>query len=231
MKVEILKEYEATKGLAFLVEVNIYENGEQIIPSSATITVKSPFGEVIINEAEMTINQAGTLSYMISAEKLSQLWENAIIEINYVADDRPHKSIFYFDVVICPLKPTVTDTDLKTYFPQLGEEIWDGETNYDKQIQEAFKIIKRDIKNKGRRPSMLLDSAQIRELLILKAFELIFFDFAKSEDDIWWKRYEEMKEKYKTAFENLLIKYDQDQDSLIDSTEKTISLGQIVLER
>jgi len=231
MKVEILTENEATQGLPFPVEVKIYENGTQIIPTSATITIKSPSGETIINEAEMTINQAGTLSYTISANLLLTLWENALIEVNYVANDKSFKSIFYFDVVICPLKPTVTDTDLKTYFPQLGEEIWAGETNYDKQIQEAFRIIKRDIKNKGRRPSMLLDGTQIRELLILKAFELIFFDFAKSEGDIWWKRYEEVKEKYKTTFENLLIKYDQDEDSLIDSSEKAASLGQIVLER
>jgi len=231
MKVEILTENEATQGLPFPFEVKIYENGVQVVPTSATITVKSPSGETVIDEAEMTISQAGTLSYTISANLLSMLWENALIEVNYVAGDKSFKSIFYFDVVICPLKPTVTDADLQTYFPQLGEEIWVGETNYDKQIQEAFRIIKRDIKNKGRRPSMLLDGSQVRELLIIKAFELIFFDFAKSEGDIWWKRYEEMKEKYKTAFENLLIKYDQDQDSLIDSTEKTTSLGQIVLER
>ena len=231
MKVEILAENEATQGLPFPVEVKIYENGVQIVPTSATITVKSPSGEPVIDEEEMTISQTGTLSYTIPANLLSTLWENALIEINYVDDDKSFKSLFYFDVVICPIKPTITDADLKTYFPQLGEEIWAGETNYDKQIQEAFRIIKRDIKNKGRRPSMLIDGTQVRELLILKAFELIFFDFAKSEEDIWWKRYEEMKEKYKTAFENLLIKYDQDEDSLIDSSETAASLGQIVLER
>lgn len=231
MRVEILKEDEATRGLPFLIEIKAYENGVQIIPSSAVVTVKSPAGEKVIDSEEMSVDQSGTMTYSVAGEKISELWENALIEVVYTENQKQYKSLFYFDVVICPLKPTVTDEDLKKYFPQLGEELWSGELNYDKQIQEAFRLIKRDIRDKGRRPAMLIDGMQVRELLIIKAFELIFFDFAKSEEDIWWKRYEEMKQKYKDQFERLVIKYDQNEDELIDWQEKTTSLGQITLER
>jgi len=142
-----------------------------------------------------------------------------------------YKVVFHFDVVLCQIKPTVVDTDLKNYFPQLAQEIWADEANYDKQIQEAFRIIKRDIKDKGRRPAMLIDGMQVRELLIIKTFELIFFEFAKSEEDIWWKRHEEMKDQYRERFDKLVIKYDRDEDMLIDEDEKMGSLGQITLER
>ena len=67
--------------------------------------------------------------------------------------------------------------------------------------------------------------------MILKTFELIFFAFAKSEDDIWWNRYLMVKEKYGDRFSKLVIKYDTDEDGIIDKDEKKVSLGQIKLER
>jgi hypothetical protein len=231
MRVEILTEDQAVKALPYPIEVKSYEGGTQLVPSSAFITVKDPEGTAQVEDQAMAIDANGTMTYTLPAEKTSKLWENAIIEISYVLSPITYKAVFHFDVVLCQIKPTVVDADLKNYFPQLAEEIWASETNYDKQIQEAFKIIKRDIKDKGRRPAMLIDGMQVRELLITKSFELIFFEFAKSEEDIWWKRYEEMKDRYRERFDKLTIKYDRDEDMLIDEDEKVGSLGQITLER
>ncbi len=231
MKVEILTEDQAVKGLPYTIEIKAYEGGTQLVPSSATITIKDPDGEEQIKDETMSIDENGTMTYTLAATKTTKLWENAIIEVNYIVSSITYKAVFHFDVVLCQIKPTVVDADLKNYFPQLAEEIWASETNYDKQIQEAFRIIKRDIKDKGRRPAMLIDGMQVRELLIIKAFELIFFEFAKSEEDIWWKRYEEMRARYKERFDKLVIKYDRDEDMLIDEDEKMNSLGQITLER
>jgi hypothetical protein len=231
MKVEILTEDQAVKGLSYPIEVKAYEEGTQLVPSSASITVKDPNAAALVSAQSMSIDLAGTMTYTLAAEKTSTLWENAIIEISYIVNSVTSKAVFHFDVVLSKIKPTVVDEDLKNYFPQLAEEIWADETNYDKQIQEAFRIIKRDIKDKGRRPAMLIDGMQIRELLIIKAFELIFFEFAKSEEDIWWKRYQEMKDRYRERFDKLVIKYDRDEDMLIDEDEKMASLGQITLER
>jgi hypothetical protein len=231
MKVEILTEDQAVKALPYPIEVKAFEGGTQLLPSSASITVKDPNGAAQVTDQAMSIDGSGTMTYTLAAEKTSTLWENAIIEISYVVSSLTYKAVFHFDVVLCQIKPAVVDADLKNYFPQLAQEIWADETNYDKQIQEAFRIIKRDIKDKGRRPAMLIDGMQIRELLVIKAFELIFFEFAKSEEDIWWKRYEEMKARYNERFDKLVIKYDQDEDMLIDEDEKIGSLGQITLER
>lgn len=231
-KVEILTEDQAVKGLAYPIEVKVYEEGVQLIPSSATITVKNPDGTKQVEDQSMTIDSdTGTMTYSLTATYTAKLWENAIIEISYVVSSVTYKAVFLFDVVLNKLKCSIIDEDLKGYFPKLKDELWDEQINYDPQIQEAFKIVKRDIKDKGKRPHMLIDGMQIRELIIFKTFEMIFFDFAKNEEDVWFMRYQTMKETYDNRFAKLNIKYDIDEDALIDEAEKKGALGQIDLER
>lgn len=230
-KVEILTENEAVKSLAYPIEVKVYEAGTQLVPTSGTITVKNPGGTAQVEDVAVSIDANGTMAYSLTTTYTGTLWENAIIELSYVVSSVTYKAIFLFDVVLNRLKCNIIDTDLKDYFPALAAEIWSVQTNYDKQIQEAFNIVKRDIKDKGRRPHMLIDGSQIRECLILKTFDLIFFAFAKTEEDIWWNRYMMFKEKYDDRFSKLVIKYDTDEDGLIDGDERKITISQAKLVR
>ncbi len=230
-KVEILTENEAVKSLAYPIEIKVYEGGTQLVPSSATITVKDPGGTAQVEDVAVSVAESGTMTYSLIATYTATLWENAVIELSYVVSSVTYKAIFLFDVVLNRLKCNVIDQDLKDYMPALAVEIWSVQTNYDKQIQEGFNIVKRDIKDKGRRPHMLIDGSQIRECLILKTFELIFFAFAKTEEDIWWNRYLMTKEKYEERFSKLVIKYDEDEDGTISDDEKKITIAQSTLKR
>lgn len=232
MNVEILTEDQAVKGQAFPIEVKVYSAGAQVKPTSATITIKDPDGEEIVSAAVMTINgTTGTLTYSLAQASTDELWENATMEITYVLSSVTYKAVFFFDVVLTALKPNVIDADLQKYFPQIVSDIWSGTSNYDGQIQEAFRIVKRLIKDRGRRPAMLIDGSQVRELVIIKTFEIIFFNFSKAPDDIWWRRYEQYKELYQQRFDALVIKYDEDESGTIDDSEAGGSLGQITLSR
>lgn len=232
MKVEILTEDQALQGLAYPIEVKVYETGAQLKPSAATITIKDPDGTTIVSAAAVTVNgSTGTMTYSLAAGSTADLWENATMEITYTVSSVAYKATFFFDVVLSVIKPNVIDADLQKYFPQIASDIWAGTTNYDGQIQEAFRVIKRLIKDKGRRPHMLIDGSQVRELVIIKAFELIFFNFAKNPEDIWWKRYEQYKALFEQRFGSLVIKYDEDEDGLISGDEGQGSLGQITLLR
>ncbi len=232
-KVEILTENEAVKSLAYPIEVKVYEGGTQLVPSSGTITVKNPGGTAQVEDVAVSVAAGGTMTYSLVSTITTTLWENAIIELSYIVSTVTYKAIFLFDVVLNRLKCNIIDQDLKDYFPALAANIWSVQSpaNYDVQIQEGFNIVKRDIKDKGRRPHMLIDGSQIRECLILKTFELIFFAFAKDEEDIWWNRYLMTKEKYEERFSKLVIKYDEDEDGLIEGDEGDVSLSQITLKR
>ena len=231
MKTAVLTEDQAIQDLDFPIEAKIYEGGAQVSPSSALITIKDPDGTVQVDGVAMSVGTGGTLTYTLLKAKTADLWENAIIEIEYIASSITHRISFLFDVVIQKLVNAVTDADLKNYFPDLAAHLWTEESNYSDLIDEAFRIVRRDIKNKGRRPAMILDGSQVRELVILKVFGNIFFAFSKKPDDIWWARYEKTIDQYRALLDGLLIKYDEDEDGLVDNGEDRTRVGQITLVR
>lgn len=231
--VEIITDDEAVKSYDYPIEVKIYSGGTQIVPSAATITVKSPSGTVQVEDVAMAISAGGILTYTLDSDYTGILWENAVIEIEYTVSSVTYKAVFMFDVVLNKLKCSVIDANLKDFYPQLADELWTEQSNYDDQIQEAFKQIKRDIKNKGKRTCMLIDGMQIRELIIHKAFEIIFFSMIKEEGDKWDIRHIKEQEVYKDQLEKILIFYDKDESGLIDAeeSEKRQAVSQIEFKR
>ena len=225
-----LSEDQAPRDAAFPIEAKVYSAGTQVKPTSATVTVRDPDGTEILAATAMTIETAGTLTYLLAAAKTADLWESAVIEINYTIATVVYRATFFFDVVITPLACDVVDNDLKAYFPLLADEIWTGTTSYSGQIAEAFNAVKRLIKDKGKRPSMLIDGSQVRELVIIKTFEMIFFNFAKDPEDVWWKRYEKYAALFTARFAALQIKYDVDESGTIEADEEQ-GLGNLSLIR
>lgn len=231
MHVLQLTEDQAVQDQAYPIEVKVYEAGLQIKPSAATITIKDPDGTVLVNAAAVTCNgTTGTMTYSMSSTLTGELGENCVMELDYTVSSVAYRAVFFFDIVIQPLRCTIIDNDLKAYAPAIGTKIWSTQTVYDTQIQEAFRVVKRDIKNKSKRPTMLIDGSQVRELSILKTFEMISFDFAKDKDDVWWARAEKYAERYQSALASLVIKYDVDESGTIEQDEKAV-LGQINLLR
>jgi len=231
MITEILTEDQVVKAEDFPIEAKVYSAEAQLVPTAATITVKNPSGVAQVEDQTVTIAVEGTMTYTLPAANTGILWENAIIEISYTVSSIVYKMVRFFDVVLNKISPCIVDADLKEYYPELTDEIWSGETYYDDQIQEAFKVLKRDLKNKGRRPHMLIDGSQLRIPLIHKTFEIIFRGFFKEAGDKWHELYKEHEQKYKDEFADLIIKYDSDEDGAIDKDEKTILASQIDLER
>ena len=226
-----LTDDQAVRNAAYPIEVKLYSAGVQVKPSAAAIVIKDPDGTEILASTAMTVNgTTGTMTYSLAAAKTADLWENAVMEISYTISTVVHKVTFFFDVVLNALTCNVTDDDLKAYFPQLADEIWTGTVNYSGQIAEAFKTVKRLIKDKGKRPSMLIDGSQIRELVIIKTFEMIFFNFPTDSESIWWKRYEKYAELFMARFAALQIKYDEDESGAVEADETT-GIGNLWLIR
>ena len=231
MLVEQLTEDQVVQDKTYPIEVKVYEGGVQKVPSSATITVKDAAGTALVTAQAVSVAISGTMTYTLPAANTADLIEDGIIELTYIISAITYLAVFLYDVVLNKLKPTIIDQDLKNYAPQLADEIWSEQTNFDTQIQEAFRVIKRNIKDKGRRPHMLIDGSQLREVHIIKTMELIYFDFSKAVNDIFWEKYLVMKERYGELFDKLAIKYDSDEDGLIEEDERKEVLGQITLQR
>tara|TARA_Y100000310_G_C20697865_1_gene827033 strand:- start:5280 stop:5984 length:705 start_codon:yes stop_codon:yes gene_type:complete len=230
--VEKLTENQAVVDVDFPIEFKSYSGGTQQVPSAAAITVKDSGGTVLVDGVAMAIDGNGTMTYSLLAANLTETEENLVIEIDYTVSSVVYKAIKYFDTVVVRLKCNVIDTDLKAYYPTLAAQIWSVQSpaNYDVQIQEAKRYITRQIENKYKRAYRINDGSPIREVVIFKTFEMIFYAFSKSPDDIWWFRYQEEKERFEKEFTNLVIAYDEDEDKLIDDEEKE-TLGKIAFGR
>ncbi|MHB8053678.1 MAG: hypothetical protein ACYDH3_00275 [Candidatus Aminicenantales bacterium] len=231
MNVVKLTEDQAVKDQAYPIEVKVYSAGVQVKPTAASIVIKDPDGDEALASTAMTVGSTGTLTYSLASSKTDELWENAVMEIIYTISTVVYRATFLFDVVLNALVCDVTDDDLKAYFPQLADEIWSGVTNYSGQIAEAFREVKRLIKDKGRRPAMIIDGSQVRELVIIKTFEMIFFNFAKDPEGIWWKRHEKYVALFTQRFAGLVISYDEDESGSIDSDEKGRNMAQVTFIR
>lgn len=231
----VLDENQALKDIAYDIEIEISRGGsdDQIVPTSVTLTIKSPDGIVQIDEVTPSVSAGGTITYELASTKTGTLWENALIELSYIDENsNAQKETLFFDVVRSILKNTVVDSDLTDYEPDLGSHRWSSQTSYYEQIRKAFGQVKKDIKNKGRRPEMLIDGAQIKEVIIYKALEIICFAFAKSpEEDIWWEKHQKWADMYDTEFAKLLIKYDEDESGTIEEDEKSKSMQEISFRR
>ncbi|MCK5127906.1 MAG: hypothetical protein KAR42_16735 [candidate division Zixibacteria bacterium] len=231
MITEILTEDQVVKSETFPIEAKVYDGGTQQVPSAATITVKNPNGAAQVEDQTVAVAVGGTMTYTLPAANTGTLWENAIIEITYTISSVDYKMVRFFDVVLNKISPCIVDEDLKDYYPELTDEIWSAESNYDQQIQEAFNILKRELKNKGNRPHMLIDGSQLRIPLIHKTFEIIFRGFFKEAGDKWHELYKEHEQKFTDEFDALVIKYDSDEDGIIDRDERTVLASQINLDR
>lgn len=223
-----LTEDQARKDADYPVEVTVYSDGASVTPSSATVTVTDPDGTDQIDAESMSI-ASNVLTYTLDSAETDTLWENAFLKIDVTISSVVYRFTFIFDVVLNVLYPVISDTDLQGHYPKIDDDKFTDETSYTRQIEEAWIEVKRDIKNKGRRPHMLIDGSQLREVHLTRTLEIICDSFAKDEEDIWWTRKLEFKERYSRLMSEMIIKYDADEDGIITEDENLVSLGQIVM--
>lgn len=232
--VEILTENMAVLGLVYPVEIKVYRDGTQIVPTAVTLTIKDPDGTVVIDEAAITPEVGvGTMSYNLAAASTDELWQYAWMELSYTDDvSETQKQIWYFDVVNNRLGVAVITANLEKLHPQLLDEIWSGQSpaNYSPQIQAARVRVDRDLIDRDYRPDLLVDNAQTVVLVETKTMEIICRDFFKQIDDRWHLLYMTYKEEYEDRLTTFKFTYDADEDTMVDAGEKE-AFGQLRTSR
>ena len=90
------------------------------------------------------------------------------------------------------------------------------------KLDFAWDMLMNDIRAKGFRPALIMQSATLKHVHAFKTLELICTDFIKSgePDDLWTKLADRYKEYYADAFGKLLFQYDSDESGTVDSGEE-----------
>jgi len=200
--------------------IEIYVDGVLTAPTAATLSLFTPYNVEKVTDRICTISAAKKISAVFTGTgttpEIDLLGVDYQLLLKYTIGGVVHITNFLFDNVRTPITCSVTDADLQKFIPELQGDKWDNQSTFVPQIERSFEDIKRKLKERGRRASMMIDGSQIRDLVIDHALEIIFFDFAKAPDDIWWIKYLKKAEKFQSDFENLHIAYDTDEGGGVD---------------
>lgn len=95
----------------------------------------------------------------------------------------------------------------------------------------AWDMLMTDIRAKGFRPALIMNSADLKAAHAFKTLELICMDFMKAPDDLWSTLSDRYKELYNVTFGKLNFQYDTDQSGAIGDDEKNQTPSRLSMVR
>lgn len=127
------------------------------------------------------------------------------------------------------------DADLSRRYPLMTQDIWNGQTTYRTQLQEAFARALRDVTNNETFEDAALISNSATNIAWFKlatiecALAAIFLSFMAEAGDRWHILHQYHEKQYQMLIQNIKIDYDTDEDgSISDDEDKTNSTPELV---
>jgi len=103
---------------------------------------------------------------------------------------------------------------------------------YRAKIDYAWDMMMNDIRAKGFRPALIMNSADLKHIHAFKAIALIYTDFIREKDDVWTALSDRYAGMYEDAFSKLQFQYDLNESGAIGgSTEKDQTAGNLRMVR
>lgn len=102
---------------------------------------------------------------------------------------------------------------------------------FSQKIEAAFEEMLIDVRNKGYRPALILESEELKIPLIKKSLALICRDLIVTADDKWAILSASYEDQYKDAFQKVKFQYDKDESGNVSDSEKDQDLGNVRLKR
>jgi hypothetical protein len=217
-------------GAGGTLTLKAYDDGTQIVPQTATISVKRPGGAPCttpVAGAAVSIAGDGTMTYAISAGNADMLqgqfgayapW-SAEWTVNYNAGAGNSTYIQLFDVVRWPIYNVVTTADLLIHRPDLASAYFTGETSAKSYIDQGFDDVYRKLSSLGNRPYLVIDSEQLRRPVEHAALQIFYEARVRSAGDRWEKYFIYHRDQFDRWFMGKTFTYDFDQSGTVDPSE------------
>jgi hypothetical protein len=103
--------------------------------------------------------------------------------------------------------------------------------SYTEKINQSFEELEQMFYNKGNRQSLILESSQIKVVLLFLTLEKICRDLSDETDDKWDRLAEVYMEKFDKSFNALKLDYDADESGTIDDEETASSINSLRIYR
>jgi hypothetical protein len=99
------------------------------------------------------------------------------------------------------------------------------------KIEAAFEEMLLDVRSKGFRPALIIESGELKVPLIKKALSMICRDFSSGPDDKWAKLAIDYATQYEDLFAKVKFQYDANESGHISEGEKDQDMGHVRLRR
>lgn len=96
--------------------------------------------------------------------------------------------------------------------------------SYESEINRAFEKIEAKVVQQGKRPHLILDPCDLREVHIYTTVAEICKGNASEAAAIWWEFWQEYEKKAHFAFKDLNFKYDESEDGIIVKKEEDVRM-------
>lgn len=194
--------------------------------ATATIAISNPAGTAIVTATAMTADLP-YFTYNVDTDDVSDypLDEGYIADIVVTYSGSTYNYRILFDVVRQPFPIMVGDDDIIAQFPSAGSRLPSGQSNYSSQILLAAEEVKTELLSQGLRPALVFDPAQFRLPIVFLTLHHLHKNIWKKEAgdrweedaEYWYHRYERAIDR---ALSTVMVRYDDDEDGLLDDSEK-----------
>lgn len=181
-----------------------------------------------LNYRDIQTADSGTVNTIVSIELNEEdgYWANGRVLITAGTNEGEDRKVISF------VKSTNTLTVDKNFTSAIdATSKFTVVRSFVKEIEQAYKIVENDLRNKGVRINRVLDSSQVFELILNKSIELISGNYSRDPVDIWSARKENFMDMYNSLLKVSKFDYDRDQSGNVDSEETADSATQIQGER
>jgi len=213
---------EVLKATVESISLTVYSAGAAATLSSCTYRLLDSGGNVEASGLITPVSNVMTIS--IPATIFTDIENNCRVEWSFTVSSVKYVINSLFDVVSSKIFNCVVDQDLKDKYPHLSKELWSTQTNFSIQIEDAFKAVKTDIKNRGNYGRLLIDSEQIKPLIVHKALYTIFLPRSREQGDLWWNLQALHEKEYSKLFDSTHFVYDADSDAIVDQNRNFASI-------
>lgn len=206
------------RGKAQTTDLQIYRNGLQIVPTSATYTIFKPDSGTIVEDGVCTISAEGTVTYSHIPSQLAntlELGEGYVQEFTTIISGESYIFRRMAALVKRRLYPVISDADLEELYTDLESLRPSNITSYQQYIDSAWYTILRKLRNVGAGFAYLVVSPEsFAESHRHLSLYLIFRDFHSglSSDGRYLELAQEHYRLYNEEFNSINFIYDEDHD-------------------
>ena len=218
------------------VQVTIWRDGAQVVPSAATFQLIKPDGLDAVATTAATISAAGTVSYVVTAATLPttdtsilgqgwrQVWVLTLPDGTIRSIDR------MMDVARFPLNCPITDADLLVLYPHLAAHKGTSPTSFQGFIDEAWRRARAAFRAAGKLEYLFRNPEAMREALMHSALAMAFRSMAMGSGQRG--NYQELADYHAgqapASWSEVALAVDWDHDGAVDDLEERTSSGSII---